>query len=333
MKLGTLDLTKFKRLVRQLGETIRGTVGLLELIWMRAAKDCPQGDVGRLSNLEIAIMADWSEDPDALVTALVDCGWLDPSEPNRLLIHDWPEHAPNWLRGVVKKKYGGFLLYGSQPCDTNHELPTMDRQPTTPLPIPTNSIPSPPPPIVGRDSGDVELEPLSAEWEAVAAELALEGVRKADHACLTACLKGCLPQDGRRALEYWRSNRPAWSSGALYYKILGLRPSESASIRWPSKSAEFEKLETSKTSVVKVEKQVDARAAVRRGQAAAKAERKALETKHGSAIDAMSNEKLREFVQMRLPKLVSFIPVDGPVAGTLRDSILGELELASEGSL
>lgn len=38
MKVGTTELLKFQRLQRRLKESIRGTVGLLELLWQRVAQ-------------------------------------------------------------------------------------------------------------------------------------------------------------------------------------------------------------------------------------------------------------------------------------------------------
>lgn len=101
MKSGTIELMKFKRLERVLGESRRGIVGLLELLWQGTAKNCPTGNIGKFDNEEIAIICDWENDPDILVAALVKCGWLDECETNRLLVHDWEEHCPKYVKGNV----------------------------------------------------------------------------------------------------------------------------------------------------------------------------------------------------------------------------------------
>lgn len=108
MKSTTPELMKFKRLQRRLGESTRGVVGMLELLWIGTAKNCPRGDIGRFSNEEIAIMCDWEGDADLLVDALLETGWVDPCENHRLVIHDWAEHAPKWVRGNVIRHEGGF---------------------------------------------------------------------------------------------------------------------------------------------------------------------------------------------------------------------------------
>lgn len=105
MKANTPELTKFKRLMRRLGESRRGVIGLLEGLWLAVAKDCPLGDVGRFDNEEIAIMCDWEHDPEDLVRALVDCGWLDECPRHRLVVHDWADHCPQYVKGNVRR-YG-----------------------------------------------------------------------------------------------------------------------------------------------------------------------------------------------------------------------------------
>ena len=99
MKSSTPELLKFRRLQRTLHESRRGTIGLLEGMWLEVAKNCPQGDIGRFTNEEIAIMTDWEGDPDTLVDALVECQWLDRCDSHRLVVHDWAEHCPTYIRG------------------------------------------------------------------------------------------------------------------------------------------------------------------------------------------------------------------------------------------
>ena len=108
MKHSTPQLLKFQRLQRRLGETKRGLVGLLELLWHGTATQAPQGDIGKFSNEEIAILVDWEGDYDQLVDALVDTGWLDRCSRHRLVVHDWGQHAPNWVRMLVKKRELSF---------------------------------------------------------------------------------------------------------------------------------------------------------------------------------------------------------------------------------
>ena len=104
MKAGTTELFKFLKLQRRLGESKRGVVGLLDLLWLATAKNCPSGNIGQFDNEEIAIMLDWGGDPDALVDALVDCKWVDRCDEYRLVVHDWLDHCPMYVRGNLEKK-------------------------------------------------------------------------------------------------------------------------------------------------------------------------------------------------------------------------------------
>lgn len=103
MKSSTPELMKFKRLQRRLKESTRAVVGLLEMLWLGTAKNCPQGDIGRFTNLDIAIMCDYDGDPDELVEALVEERWLDKSSEHRLVVHDWHEHCPTHVANNLKR--------------------------------------------------------------------------------------------------------------------------------------------------------------------------------------------------------------------------------------
>lgn len=104
MKSSTPELMKFQKLQRRLKESRRGVIGLLEGMWLAVGKNCPRGDIGKFSNEEIAIMCDWENDADELVNALVDCGWLDVCEIERLVVHDWNEHCPTYIKGNLHSR-------------------------------------------------------------------------------------------------------------------------------------------------------------------------------------------------------------------------------------
>lgn len=99
---------KFRRLQRRLGVGKSTIVGTLELLWITTQKNAPRGDIGRFDNEAIAIECNWDGDPDELIDALVETGWLDRNDHYRLVVHDWHEHAPYYIHGVVSK-IGGFV--------------------------------------------------------------------------------------------------------------------------------------------------------------------------------------------------------------------------------
>lgn len=103
MKLGTTSHPKFRRLMRQLSVSQLTSVGILESLWMLAAQFTEDGDVSRFSEEDIAAFIDWPDEPERLVTGLVDCGWLD-RDGERLLIHDWDDHKPYFINERIKKR-------------------------------------------------------------------------------------------------------------------------------------------------------------------------------------------------------------------------------------
>lgn len=98
MKHTAPESMKFRRLQRRLACSKLECVGLLELLWITTQKNAMAGDIGRFSNEEIAVEVEWPGDPDNLVEALVETGWLDRSDQYRLVVHDWHDHAPKYVR-------------------------------------------------------------------------------------------------------------------------------------------------------------------------------------------------------------------------------------------
>lgn len=116
MKHQTPTLLKFKKLKRRLGLTKdRDVMGILEALWITAQRSAPCGDIGKqLDNEELAIELEWDGDPDDLVDALVETKWLDACPVHRLIIHDWPSHAPRYIHGIAAKR-GGFATPAQSP--------------------------------------------------------------------------------------------------------------------------------------------------------------------------------------------------------------------------
>ncbi len=112
----TTQLAKFKMLVRRLRTIVGATpvsvetlvVGLLERLWHATATSAPRGDIGRHDNELIAELVGWDLPAETLINALLDTGWLDSHPVHRLCVHDWHDHAPNYVKGNVLKK-GGFI--------------------------------------------------------------------------------------------------------------------------------------------------------------------------------------------------------------------------------
>ena len=109
MKSEALDHPKTEDTAHVLGITRRDMVGLLEMLWQFTAKHAKQGDIGKHSNLAIARAVDWGADPDVLIETLCDTRLLDKDDKYRLLVHDWHDHAPDYVRRWLSRHDLAFL--------------------------------------------------------------------------------------------------------------------------------------------------------------------------------------------------------------------------------
>ena len=80
MKRGTPDHPKLLALARELAIPKAHAVGLLETLWHWSARFCPQGNIGKWSDADIAAGATWEGDASDFVLALVAAKWLDKSQ-------------------------------------------------------------------------------------------------------------------------------------------------------------------------------------------------------------------------------------------------------------
>jgi hypothetical protein len=126
MKRGTPDKTKLRQLCRELGLPQYAGVGLLELLWHRTANEAPRGDIGKLSNEDLALALDWQGDADELVAALVKWRWLDRHDVHRLVVHNWPKHCEDSIHLKLARARDWFAD-GTVP--RLHRLSKAEREP------------------------------------------------------------------------------------------------------------------------------------------------------------------------------------------------------------
>lgn len=130
MKTGTPEKLKFKKLQRALRPAghaqmpLWQAVGLLEALWLATYANAPDGDIGRLSNDDIASAIEYAGDADQLVAALLDARWLDPHPTFRLIVHDWSKECANFHKGNYRKY--GKRFADEPPCDAPRETPRED---------------------------------------------------------------------------------------------------------------------------------------------------------------------------------------------------------------
>jgi hypothetical protein len=140
--------------------------GLLELLWHLTARLAPRGDIGRLTNQQIAAGIHWAGDPERLIKALLEArlsgdgaGFIAVSPELRLVVHDWHEHADPTTRRYLERKGLSFLGNSkSVSRQVTDNGATLSRQVpdialtclALPIPIP---IPTPPTPKAGEGEG------------------------------------------------------------------------------------------------------------------------------------------------------------------------------------
>lgn len=103
MKLDALDHPKTLDFAARLKVARPTAIGHLELFWHFVSKHAPQGNIGKFPDGAIARASEWAGDPEEFLKSLLKSGFLDPSDEHRYLVHDWPEHCPNWVRAQLQK--------------------------------------------------------------------------------------------------------------------------------------------------------------------------------------------------------------------------------------
>ena len=108
MKREALSHTKMKRLCRRMDIPRYQAVGILEELWKLTEREAWRGDIGKLSNEDIALGIDFRGDEHSLVAALEYSGWLDKSDEHRFLIHDWWDHCEDMIHMRIARAHEYF---------------------------------------------------------------------------------------------------------------------------------------------------------------------------------------------------------------------------------
>lgn len=124
MKRQAISHTKMKRLCRKLDIALWQGVGLMESIWHLTAGEAPQGNIGKLSDEDIALGIDYRGDESEMIAALVHCVWLERSEEFRLIVHDWHDHCEDSVHMKLARQGLYFLR-----ADSTLVRPRINRLP------------------------------------------------------------------------------------------------------------------------------------------------------------------------------------------------------------
>lgn len=171
MKQDALEHPKTLELADKLGVELPTAVGYLEFLWAFVGKLTPTGAVGKYSNAVIADKARWRGKPAVFVQALIDTGFLDEDTEHRLLVHDWSEHCPNWVRAKLKKAGLNFALKsGAKMPSLEHYKDGSKEHPQEPSLEPSSRaqiLPSLAKPSLGKPSvtgAREDPEAFDADW-------------------------------------------------------------------------------------------------------------------------------------------------------------------------
>jgi hypothetical protein len=154
VKRGGPEHPKTKRLAKCLQQPPCVAVGVLELLFHATAKYARTGNIGRWTNAEIAEGCGWDGDPDQLVNALIECGWLDLHPEHRLVVHDWHDHADQSVIKTIRRN-GEEFVSDSIPSMSGNVYPCLEKKsPPVPVPVPVPD-PEPEPERVSESRGRV----------------------------------------------------------------------------------------------------------------------------------------------------------------------------------
>lgn len=115
MKRGATDHPKVFALADALALPQYAAVGIVESLYHWCARYAPRGDIGRWPDAAIARGIGWTGEPGALVSALVQTGWLDtPDNGPRLVLHQIAEHADEaWKKNLARN---GLTFWDGSPA-------------------------------------------------------------------------------------------------------------------------------------------------------------------------------------------------------------------------
>jgi hypothetical protein len=135
-KRGTLTHRRTRRLAALLRIPLPFALGVMEAVWHATSANAPAGDIGRLSDQDLADEVYWEGQAGELVEALVSAGVLERHPQHRLVVHGWSEHADSTLRHKLKRARATF--WDGSPPFGHAVTPTADdRSATEHDPAPT----------------------------------------------------------------------------------------------------------------------------------------------------------------------------------------------------
>lgn len=103
MKHQTPDSMKFRKLARRLGLRLYEAVGVLELLWLFAVANAPDGNLTEFSPHQIGDWMEWPRDPGELVAAMVETGWLELNDAG-MVVADWETICRDYQEPIGRRR-------------------------------------------------------------------------------------------------------------------------------------------------------------------------------------------------------------------------------------
>lgn len=252
--------------------------------------------------------------------AMESVGWLTSSESGVSLPRfDRHNGETAKQRGLTAKRVATHKRKdndGGNEAVTDDALPEKRREENT-------STPLPPPP----EPESAAAPDRDAEWEEAEAALIEVGVGTAAAAIDTAKRRGCQPVDVRRVIAHWRDKHPAWTPGAIVFRIGNLSrlqdPAEPG--LWPKPQPP--PVDTSAERLRVAAEHEAKRVAAARLLEASEAEQERLEREYGAKVDALNPDKIREIFAGNAFMLQRY--AKDKKDGTIRDALLNHFDVST----
>ncbi|MDE2020646.1 MAG: hypothetical protein KGJ13_09950 [Patescibacteria group bacterium] len=213
MKHQAINLVKFKALSRALGQPMCVTVGVLESLWIFAQIQARDGDLTPYSASEIAGWIEYPGDEEKLIDSLIKTGWLDATEDGQILIHDWHEHKPNWLKAIDARSEQPSQLPDKEPNKEPSAPPGTELGSIPPNNLKPKTQPNPKASSTGVLLGDADAPPKTA------AKIPYQEILKLYHEILPMCPKVSRLTEPRRAAirARWHEELPDLDTVREYF--------------------------------------------------------------------------------------------------------------------
>lgn len=333
MKHQAINLVKFKMLSRKLRLPMWQAIGILEGVWLFAQHNARSGDLTQFGADGLAAWLEWDGDAQELVAALIETHWLD-SVDGRLAVHDWDEHKPNWIRGLDARLGNAPSARPSyEPSSGPSQQPSAEPGPLPPKTLDLKPKTQPPPPAPPPASGGGDYA-LDLKWREVEGDLRRCGVGLASKAVAALQANGCEPDHAIDVIAFWRLHSGAWEPGALYTRLVNLRPTDDCSEFWPEPSPKAKRAAERDQSLERQNNTTEKRMAAEKQKAADIEHLKKLEQQYGGRVDGMSREELVDFIRKNFASEGEFmlgrLKGSGPPTGVVRESILAYLDSAAK---